>query len=118
MATRKIRVIQTPGGPRCQATTGKKRFVKCPSSLRGIPRRTVRDSDIIRGYDDMGDLGKLSGVAVRRSYIPGKGVRCWDARGKFTSCDIPMYGTGDLGMPQGVRRQTRRRTRRRVTKRH
>ena len=63
--------------------------------------------------DDIGDVGAVAEV-IR---IPGKGIRCKDSRGKFTSClsdsmgDLGQLGdlvqSGDLGSTKRKRKTTK-----------
>lgn len=68
-------------------------------------------------YGDLGDLGDLGRVA-RVITIPGRGIRCQDERGKFTSCLAgDLDDLGDLGRVRGGVRRAARRTSRRVSQR-
>lgn len=57
--------------------------------------------------DDIGDVGAVAEV-IR---IPGKGIRCKDSRGKFTSCLSDSMGDlgqlGDLGATKRKRKTTK-----------
>ena len=85
-------------------------------TIRGV-KRCVAYSPSRKLSGDLGDYGDLGRVA-RVITIPGRGVRCQDERGKFTSCLAGDLGDlGDLGRVRARIRRTARRTGRRVSSR-
>lgn len=96
---------RTKGIRHCITTKRTRAGTKCAAYAPG-PR--------LGDYGDIGDYGDLGRVA-RVITIPGKGIRCQDERGKFTTC---LAGDlGDMGKVRRTARRAGRRAGRRVTQR-
>jgi hypothetical protein len=95
-----------PGkGVRCRGKKGS--FIKCPRTLSReytgeigeinmakTVGKTVGKTGKLGRTGKLGasqNMGRVSSKVVTKKFIKGKGLRCWDRKGKFTSC---FSGTG------------------------